>query len=447
MSGKTKTYSPLLLLALFGLMLPMLFTYLNYASRSSKEDLDYNKPNLTGIVISDIKPEFSKSSWFNASYQKESDDYNNDHWALKEIMVRWNNQLYYNLFRQIRVNGFVSGKEDYIFSEGYIFSAFGDDLIPEEQITSLLQKAKVVQDTLKSKGIDLLLVYAPGKGQYCKEFIQDKYKHPVKTTNHTRFVNYSKVFGLQHLDLLTYFENLKSSTPYPLFPKFGHHWSYYGACIASDTIIRTIEYLQKKDLPELSWKEMEVADTARSRDADVLKSMNLLSSPPQNIKLAYPKLLFEQDSSKNTTRVLTISDSYWYDQVYMGIPQNCFAGGQFWYYNNRVIPSPRQGEKVEVWQLDLKQEIESNKVIMLLYSDGNLPKFGNHFIEDAYELYTSPSSYYVRTANNKQIQQFAKEIRESPVLLKKATGHSEALQISLDSAIRLDAMKMAGLIK
>jgi SGNH hydrolase-like domain, acetyltransferase AlgX len=447
MGTKPKTYSPLLLLALFGLTLPMLLTYLNYAGRSSKEDLEYNKPDLTGLVISDVKPELTRANWFNATYQKESDDYNNDHWALKETMVRWNNQLYYDLFRQIRVNGFVSGKDDYIFSEGYIFSAFGDDLIPEEQIKTLLQKAKVVQDTLKAKGIDLLLVYAPGKGQYCKEYIQDKYVHPVKTTNHARFINYSREFGLQYLDLLKYFENMKSSTPYPLFPKFGHHWSYYGACVASDTIIGTIEHLQKRDLPDLSWKEIEVVDTARSRDADVLKSMNLLSSPSQNTKLAYPRLLFEQDSVKNSTRVLTISDSYWYDQVYMGVPQNCFAGGQFWYYYNRVIPSPRQGEKVEVWQLDLKREIESNKVIMLLYSDGNLPKFGNHFIEDAYELYTSPASYAARTANNKQIQQFAKEIRESPVLLKKATANSANLQIPLDSAIRLDAMKMAGLIK
>jgi hypothetical protein len=445
MAGKSKSYSSLLLFALLGLLFPMLLGFLKYATRESKEDLEYNKPNLTGLLISEAKPELNKTNWFNGIYQSETDDYTNDHWAMKETMVRSNNQVYYNLFRQIRVNGFVSGKEDYIFSEGYIFSAFGDDLIPEEQIKTLLQKAKVVQDTLKAKGIDLLLVYAPGKGQHCKEFVQDKYVHPIKTTNHARFVNYSREFKVNHLDLLTYFDKLKSNSPYPLFPKFGHHWSYYGACIAADTIIGAIEHLHKKDLPDLSWNEIQVVDSSRSRDADVLKSMNLLGSPSQNMKLAYPVLLFEQNSSKNTTKVLTISDSYWYDQVYMGIPLNCFAGGQFWYYNNKVIPSPKPGEKIEVWQLNLKQEIESNEVIMLLYSDGNLPKFGNRFIEDAFELYTSPESYKKRTDTGKQIQQFAKEIRESPFLLKKATAYSEEMKVPLDSAIRLNAMKMAGL--
>lgn len=444
MAAKANRIGILNLLAYLGIALPLILNYFRYLGRESKEDLSYNKPNLTGILISDEKPELSRENWFNGSYQKESDDYHNDHWALKEFMVRANNQLYYDLFRQIRVNGFVSGKEDYVFSEGYIFAAFGDDLVPEQQLRELMRKARVVQDSLAAKGIDLLFVYAPGKGSFCREYVQDKYVHPYPHTNHAQFLKLSQEYGIQHLDLLSHFEKLKTSSPYPLFPKFGHHWSYYGACMAADTILHHIEFLQARDLPDLSWETVEVVDSARSRDADVLKSMNLMTAPEQQMKLAYPQLLFEQDSIKNNTRVLTISDSYWYDQVYMGIPQNCFAGGQFWYYYNKVIPSPRPGEKVEVWQLDLKQEIESNRVVMLLYSDGNLPKFGNRFIHDAYDLYTNPAAYRERSAREKQINTFAKEIRESPFLLKKATANSESLAIPLDSAIRLEAMKRAG---
>jgi hypothetical protein len=82
-----------------------------------------------------------------------------------------------------------------------------------------------------------------------------------------------------------------------------------------------------------------------------------------------------------------------------------------------------------------------------LYSDGNLPLFGNTFIPDVYELYTSPKTYYERYEKNKQIQVYAKQIREIPGLLKKSTQKSKNLQISLDSAIKSDAMKMAGLVK
>ena len=53
-----------------------------------------------------------------------------------------------------------------------------------------------------------------------------------------------------------------------------------------------------------------------------------------------------------------VKNDYWYGPVYLGVPQNVFAGGQFWYYYNKVIPSPT-GEKMEVWEMDLKKEIEN----------------------------------------------------------------------------------------
>ena len=437
MAAKTKTYSIHCVVAFLAISLPLLMPFVK---------LD-DKPDLAGLVISDEKPVFTWADWFDGSYQAEREDYNNDHWAFKEKMVRLNNQFYYTAFNQIRVNNFVSGKENYVFSEGFIFSAFGDDLVEEKKIASLLEKAKVVQDTLKKKGIDLLLVYVPGKGVGCKEFVEDKYVHEIKNTNYNLFVSNSKRLKLNYLDLYKYFEILKPVSPYPLFPRFGHHWSYYGECLAVDTIIHHIEKLHGCDMPELSWDKIDVVDSSRSRDADVLNSMNLYSNPSQNMKLAYPNISFEDDTLKNTTRVLTISDSYWYGPVYMGVGQKAFGFGEFWYYNNRVVPTRVAGEKTEVWELDLKKEIESNQVIMLLYSDGNFPEFGNKFIPDVYEMYTSPQTYYARQEKNKQIQTYAKQIREIPGLLKKSTQKSTDLQIPLDSAIKLDAMKMAGLVK
>lgn len=437
--AKTKSYNLFVILAFAVLCYPMIMGLMK----------QNNKPNLTGIVINDVNPDslFKKdrSMWFSGEYQSLKDDYNNDHWAFKETFVRLNNQFYYKAFNQMRVNSFVLGKDNYVYSEGYIFSAFGDDYIGEQKIVSKLEKAKVVQDSLKKKGIDLLLVFAPGKGEYCIEQIEDKYKHPITHTNYQDFISNSKKMGINVLDLKSYFQKLKPTTPYPLFPKFGHHWSFYGECLAVDTIIGHIEKLHHCDMPDIVWKKIDVVDTSRSRDADVLKSMNLFKNPEQNMKLAYPDVMFEQDSIKNQTRVLTISDSYWYGPVYMGVGQSCFAGGQFWYYYNKVIPSPTPGQKVEVWQLDLKQQIESNQVIMLLYSDGNLPSYANTFIEDAYEMYTNPKTYYARVQKNKSIKEFEKQIREKPVLLKKATKKSQDFQIPLDSAIKLDAMKLAGI--
>jgi hypothetical protein len=436
MAKKNNTYSVHCVIAFLAIAFPLIVAFI-------KED---DKPDLTGIVISNEKPVFSSSSWFDGSYQAARDDYSSDHWAFKEMTVRLNNQLYYEAFNQIRVNGFVMGKENYVFSENYIFAAYGDDLIKEEKIKIQMEKARVVRDSLKRKGIDLVIMFAPGKGTFCPDFISDKYKHPVKVTNYDLYKKHAGLNGLDVMDLTSYFQKIKKASPYPLFTRFGHHWSFYAECVAVDVMIKYIEALRKTDLPDILWGEVDLVDTSRSRDADVLKSMNLYKDPPQNMKLAYPQVKFEDDSSKNKTRVLVIGDSYWYGPVYMGVPQNCMAKGEFWYYYNRVVPTRKVGEKLEVWELDLKTEIEKNQVIVLEYSDGNLPGFGNGFIEDAYELYTSPKTFYARKEINRQVQAYAKQIREIPALLKKSTQKSNDLAIELDSAIRLDAMRMAGLI-
>ena len=71
--------------------------------------------------------------------------------------------------------------------------------------------------------------------------------------------------------------------------------------------------------------------------------------------------------------------------------------------------------------------------------------FANSFIEDAYEMYTSPKTFYARVEKEKSIKFFAKQIREKPLLLKKTTILSKELQIPLDSAIWMDAKELAGL--
>src|SRR5690606_33950865 len=92
---------------------------------------EHEPPDLTGYLIAEEPPVLSRQTWFSGRYQEERDQYNDDHWALKEKMVRFNNPLYYDLFGQLRLKGFVTAKEDYIISESYIFSAFGDDLMRE----------------------------------------------------------------------------------------------------------------------------------------------------------------------------------------------------------------------------------------------------------------------------------------------------------------------------
>jgi hypothetical protein len=399
-------------------------------------------PNLVGVTLTKEKPEWNRLSWLSGYYQEQIEEYNNDNWAWKEWMVRWNNQLYYKLFNIIRVNGFVAGLNNYVFSENYIFSAYGDDLLPQEKVKEQIQKAAVVHDSLEKYGKKLVLVLGTGKGVMCEEFIEPKYKHPVKTTNYHLYKNEIIKTRIPLLDLYSWFLNIKSSAPYPLFTTYGHHWSYYAECLAVDTLIRFLEKTCQRKIPHIRWSNITVSDTAMHRDADVLPSMNLAIPPQQYQKLAYPEITFENYTDSMPLRVLVVSDSYWYGPVYMGVPQNCFGGGYFWYYYNKVVPSPTPGVKTEVWELDLKKEIFSHDVVMLFYSDANLTGFGNGIIEDLYEMFMHPAEFQKKQQRKKEIQFFARQIRESPVLMKKALYRSKDESSPVDSVIIKMALEM-----
>ena len=432
-----RSHKSLIIIIWLALSWPLIYEGIRFKKYKNKEGSAYNDPQLTGLVLQNEEPQFNWSDWFSGYYQQVRGTYWQDHWSLKGISVRLNNQLFYSIFNTLRTKGFVSGKNHYVFSENYIFSAFGDDVLPEGTVFEQMRKARVVKDSLHAHGVELLLVWAPGKGMGCREHIADKYVHPVSLTNTQRYVKAAQHWGLQTLNLYRWFEQLKASAPYPLFPKYGHHWSYYGECLAVDTIIRHIEWLTHTDLPDFFIRSIEVSDTARERDADVLKSMNLYRPPQQDVPLAYPIVEFEQNEQKNRFPILTIADSYWYGPVYMGIQQNCFGNGSFWYYNNKIVPKPENAS--EAWELDLKSELLRHKAVMLLYSDANLLDFGNRFIESAYALFVNPNQYYQSVEKNRNFKNAQKLVRQNPFLLKVATVQSELKNISLDSAIKLQA--------
>jgi hypothetical protein len=92
---KKKSYNLFVVIAFLALAFPMLKGFVT---------TDKN-PHLTGIVINNVNPDslFKSGQWFSGEYQTLKDDYNNDHWAFKELFVRLNNQLYYDLYRAKRI--------------------------------------------------------------------------------------------------------------------------------------------------------------------------------------------------------------------------------------------------------------------------------------------------------------------------------------------------------
>lgn len=411
----------------------VLFAYLMLYNSLKNDDED--------AITTTEAPEFNVLAWFNGTYQDKTEAYLKNDSRIGKELLPLKNQIDFDVFDKYNMEDYIKGKRNYLLSEGSIFSYLGKNYLGDSVITERSRKLKVVSDTLRNKGINLVVLLAPTKEYFEHDLIPDKYNRFKKQkNNYEYYLQKFNEYGILHIDLLPFFAALKTKYPnYPIFPQFGTHPSYFTECMIADTAIKFIERIRGVEMPHIAWNEIEYPSEPKVRDADAIAKARL-KDPPQSIPMAYPKIGYTGTAYARPVKTLGIGDSYYRSFAYLGVMQTAFGNGDFWYYNNTVVPETP--DKKEVWELDLKKEIEKNEVILIEYCSNNLNIFAGSFIEDAYELYTNPKAYYTRVQKEMPVKRNIKTIHQDTDLLDEAQADAKNKNITLDSAIKLKAIQM-----
>jgi hypothetical protein len=332
-----------------------------------------NMPKLTNI---------SREGWFSAQYQEEITAGFNENIGLRKTLIRINNQFDYSLFRTIHAEGFIAGKNGYMYEEDYIKEYTGKYFIGKTALDKKLEKLYDVQQLLKKQGIDLILVFEPGKATFYPEYIPTRYQVKKRTlSNYDYSRTKLKALGMNYLDLSSWFLSLKDTSKYDLFPRFGMHWSIYGMTLAVDTLSRYISAVHGARLPGFYIKETEIAAEPRSTDNDIEEMTNLLFPLPSGT-YAYPVNVFGPDTINRDLNVLVVGDSY-YRSIKDNFSQFLFKTDTFWYYNSKVYPHIHT-DLVYVDHSDLLRKLQQYNVILLMVSEINLHCGFWNFVDQAY---------------------------------------------------------------
>ncbi len=349
---------------------------------------------LDGDFVLTEKPVFSWTDWFDGRFQMTYDKYLEDHIGFRDFLVRLTNQIDYSLYRIPHAEGVIVGKDDQLIEYDYIRAYTGGDYIGEETIDRKIRKLKFIQEYLKNeKNIDLVLVFEPGKASFYPEYIPDQYLDKVsELTNYSTFLKKAIEYNVNFVDFRFYFNSLKGKTKYPIYPRYGIHWSIYGMTYALDSLIPYIEDIRHIDLPDYSYDSLQIESTARRPDYDAGKALNLLFRLPEKEDLAYHVYNFEENDNKEKPMMLTIGDSYYWNIFNTEVPKHLFKNEAFWYFNKQIYPDSYIESK-QVRDVNLKAEIEKQDVILLMITGRFLFKFGWNFIEDVYKLYGPISQF------------------------------------------------------
>jgi len=338
---------------------------------------------LQGAITVPENPSITVRDWFSADYQNKKEKYLNDAFGFRSFFVRINNQLALSLFREVHAFSVIFGKENYLFEENYIKSWYGADFMGSDSIRSRISKLKSIQDTLLMKyNKNLMVVFTAGKGSFYPEYFPPNQHYTKGPTNYETHISLAKEEGLNLIDFNRWFVENKEKSPYPLYPRYGIHWSLYGASLVADSLLNYIENVRNIDIPSISWDRIDIKK-ARKDDYDMGYGLNLLFKLPRD-RMAYPVLKFESDEGKSKPSVLVIADSFYWSLFKLGITK-AFSTSDFWFYNQEVYHTV-VGPPTPVDQLSLWEQIQSHDVIILMATEANLPRFGWGFIEDAYQL-------------------------------------------------------------
>jgi len=392
---------------------------------------------LKGAIKLNTPSYFSFSTWLSGDYQNQKEKYLNESFGFRNICVRLNNQIAFNLFHEAKANGVVIGKENYLYEENYIKAYYGRDFIGNDSINHRMERLKFISDTLKKLHKNIIIVFAAGKGSFFPEYFPDQYKSEKSITNHDIYIKVAHDMGLNYIDFNTYFVNNKNKSKYKLYPKYGIHWSFYGEYLAADSIIKYIEHLRSITMPHLYWNTIAV-EPAQGDDYDIGNGMNLLFNFKPD-SLAYPTLQYQSDSGKTKPSAIVISDSFFWGMFNFGIFK-AFSDSHFWYYNKQIYPEYYQSQ-LETDQVNIKDEIAKHDVFIIMATEATLPSLGWGFIEKTYNMFKGVSQKNAHdAAYMKKVRDICGYIKTDEAWLKKVKAQANEKGISLDSALLLNAI-------
>lgn len=326
----------------------------------------------------------SASNWFNGEFQSKRQDNYNQNFGFRSFFVRFYNQIQYSLFDKISSTGVIIGKDMFLFEYSYIDAACGKDFVGEKKIVTKVNKLQKVSDTLKSKGVTLMVVLTPGKGSFFSEHIPDNLVCSTKkTTNYKVYKDELEKHDIHFLDFYKWFFEMKNNSKHNLFPKTGIHWSEYGNFIAADSILGYIEKTKNTKIPRIISKEIQKSTVMRGRDNDIENGLNLIFGI-DNLEMSYP--IYKKNNATSDINVISIADSYYTEIFNLYLSNKTFNKRQFWYYyKNSFKNNTYEFDKIE--DINRIEEVENSDVIILLATDANFSKFGFGFIEDMYDHY------------------------------------------------------------
>ena len=346
------------------------------------------EPPLKGYFRQDTVPPlkyFTWQRWFGHEFQDAVTAGLNDQAGFRNTLVRIHNQADWSLFGITHAQGFISGKDRWLFEEDYIHEYKGSYFIGTKPLDRMVSRLKNVRDSLAAHGIPLVFVLESGKARICPEYIPARYHPETRTQNNYDYVlKRAQEAGLPLLDLNAFLLKVRDTATWPLFPRYGMHWSLYGTHLVADTLARYITATTGRPMPAFRGAKMQPTVNSPGTDYDIAELLNLLLPLPATPGVE-PLVPFGR-MPDGALPALVVGDSY-YVQLVETYGRKMFGRQEFWYYNNSLYPHQNEVPPVRADKSNLRDRLESFRAVLVMVSEINMHCCLWNFADEAYRAF------------------------------------------------------------
>lgn len=393
---------------------------------------------LYGAVEEKPKPVLTAQHWMAQRFQDDAEAYLQQHYGFREPLTRLYNQYIWDFYGQTFAKDrswvFVSDdgwyyESDYVqeYYEGNSWD-FAEDSLQMAQI--LGKKALMlsqIQQILDELGIHLFVLLEPGKEQVYPEHIPENTQfHREKVFSahdflHQRF----EALEVNFIDAGEWFQQMKDTTAFLLFPQTGTHWSNLASMYVADSLIRYMETLGNVNIQNFTIGNKYVR--TKEPDDDLEQWLNLIR-PLKRAPNHYAKTRLVKDPTAVKPKLITIGDSFYWNLLNHSPFKKVFSAYPYWYYFSTAYYTGTYESRIA--DIDPLEEVLSADFVMLAYSTPQQYDLGSGFAEH----FLMEWCY-----DDEEIEALKKEmkdrIRFNPGWMASITEKAEKFNIPVDSVL------------
>ena len=387
--------------------------------------------------------ELSFKTYYDGSYQDYLTEHAKRNTGFREFFIRNYNQVAYSCFNKITNKNIVKGRDQELYLKMYLNEAtgvtfkqhFADVDEAKAEARKNVEETLRLIDTLHQHGKAFLFVFAPTKPAVYPDKLPSYYKnHLTDFSLEEYYIQLFKENHIPHIDFYHYFQDIKDTFPYPLYPRTGTHWSEATIPYVADSVLKKLAEITGYKLPSVNYIDDNLSTDYSVQDGELEASMNLLF--PLN-KPAIPRPVFELTDTVGTDKpnLLVVADSY-FTQLRNSTFIEAFDTWEFWVYNRDVQSSNPQHQWKQLDQLlDADKVLDNADIVMAVFTAPMYYTYMFGFPQTAQNLFQNGE-----ISEGAKLQAVIKMIKDNEDWMKAVEKQAEERGLTVEQNLRRNAI-------